>query len=61
MIRAAIGPTTIRSIRALAAGAVFGMTLVMGGCSDSPIDPNDSRSTVQASLAYFEWRTPYAN
>jgi hypothetical protein len=41
---------TISSLRALAAGVVFGMTFVIGGCTVSGVDMGGNRGTVSTTV-----------
>jgi len=44
-------PATIGSLRALAAGFVFGMTFVMGGYTGSDVDQRGNRVPLPATFA----------
>lgn len=60
MRRPATGSPTISSLRALAAGFVFGLTFAAGGCAEIDVDQGGDRVSVPASIASFEQGTSHA-
>lgn len=57
MKRPATGSPTISSLRALAAGFVFGLTFAMGGCAKTDLGQDGVRRPVPASFAALEQET----